>query len=66
MEAITETPDLQPKWKRVLKDQGRSLSWLSMKTGVGYPTVAQWSIGARTPPAWWLDKVSELLGEDVR
>lgn len=42
------------------------MTWLSTETGKSYPLISQYSIGRKIPPPEWLDKVSELLGVDVR
>lgn len=66
METVARTSEVRRHWKEVLQEQGRSLSWLSIATKTGYPTVANYSTARREPPKAWLEKVSELLGEDVR
>ena len=66
MDTVDERHEVRPRWKEILYRQGRTLTWLAKETDRSYPVVAQWSIGARKPPDSWLDKVSELLGEDVR
>lgn len=59
-------PEVQPKWRRILAEQGRTMTWLSTETGKSYPLISAYSIGRKVPPPEWLDKVSELLGVDVR
>jgi len=66
MDTVAETTEVRRKWKEVLREQGRTLTWLSIETRTGYPLVANYSVGRREPKQEWLDKVSELLGEKVR
>jgi len=66
MDTVVETTEVRRKWKEVLREQGRTLTWLSIATRTSYPLVANYSVGRREPKQEWLDKVSELLGEKVR
>lgn len=66
MEIVSETREVQPKWKEVLRRQGRTLTWLARETGITYPVATHYAIGRTKPSEEWLEKVSELLGEDVR
>lgn len=66
MESIQAAPKVQPKFREILYRQGRTLTWLGQATGVSYPVVTAYAQGRSKPPEAWLDKVSELLGEDVR
>jgi hypothetical protein len=66
MDTVAETTEVRRKWKEVLREQGRTLTWLSIATRTGYPLVANYSVGRREPKQEWLDKVSEVLGEKVR
>lgn len=66
MESIQAPRKVQPKWRDILYSQGRTLTWLGQATGISYPVVTAYAQGRSKPPEAWLDKVSDLLGEDVR
>ena len=65
MNNVSETPEVRVKFKEVLRRQGRTLTWLAKETGVSYPVATHYAQGRRRPSEAWLEKVSELLGEDV-
>ena len=65
MDSIPETPEL-PTWREVLKDQGRTMTWLASRTGKAHATVQAYAYGKLKAPEPWLAKVSELLGVTVR
>ena len=66
METIARTPEVRPHWRDVLKEQGRTMTWLSRQTGKSYPMVQAYAEGRSPAPLAWLEKVSELLGVQVR
>ena len=66
MKSIPETPEVRARWFHVLRAQGRKLTWLAKETNVSYPVATHYAQRRTEPPPEWLDKVSELLGEDVR
>lgn len=49
-----------------MREQGRKLPWLARRTGRSESTIDAYAYGRLTPPQWWLDKVSDLLGVKVR
>ena len=61
-----ERQTLLPHWKAVLREQGRAMTWLARNTDRSPFTVHAYSSGAKVPPQTWLDRVSELLGVQVR
>lgn len=66
MKSTDETAEVQLDWRAILREQGRTMTWLAQETGKTYPQVVSYSNGtAKTPPAW-LDEVYRLLGEDPR
>lgn len=60
-----DTPTEHNDWRTVLTAQGRSLRWLADQTGKSRRTVYAYSRGDLTPPADWLRRVAQLLGEDL-
>ena len=66
MELDTRTPDVLLSWREVLKEQGLTMTWLASRSGKSPSTVQAYAYGKLTPPAEWLDKVSDLLGVRVR
>jgi hypothetical protein len=66
MHSVDETPEVRNDWRTILRDQGRTMTWLAKETGKSYPTVVNYSRGTVKTPPEWLDKVGELLGEPVR
>jgi hypothetical protein len=66
MESIPKTPEVRREWRTILKEQGRTMTWLAQQTGKSYPQIANWATGRAKAPEEWLDKVGELLGEPVR
>ena len=52
-------------WRTVLVEQGRTLRWLALHTGKSPRTVYGYSRGELVPPAEWLARVSQVLGEEV-
>ena len=50
------------RWREVLREQGRSLTWLAERTGVARVTVYTYSQGVRRPPKAWLARTAEVLG----
>lgn len=66
MDTIARTPEVLPRWREVLRDQGRTMTWLSQRTGKSYPMVKAYADDRSPAPQEWLDKVSELLGVPVR
>jgi lambda repressor-like predicted transcriptional regulator len=65
MDTVDRTPEVHPHWLAVLKEQGRTMTWLSMRTQKSYPMVKAYADGRSRPPKEWLDKVAELLGVPV-
>lgn len=66
MKSVSETPEVRAKWFQVLQAQGRKLTWLAKETNVSYPVATHYAQGRTEPPPEWLEKVSQLLGVDVR
>lgn len=66
MQSVDGTPELRREWRTILKEQGRTMTWLAQATGKSYPQVVNWALGRATAPREWLERVSELLGEPVR
>jgi hypothetical protein len=65
MESLRETTEILPKWREVLRRQGRTMTWLAEVTGKTYPQVSSYAAGtAKTPPEW-LAQVAIVLGERV-
>ena len=52
-------------WRTVLREQGRTLTWLAKQTGTKRRAVYGYSSGAMTPPIAWYDAVEEALGVAV-
>lgn len=50
------------RWREVLREQGRTLTWLAERTGVARVTVFAYSQGVRQPPKAWLARTAEVLG----
>lgn len=50
------------EWRRILREQGRSLAWLADRTGVARPTVYAYSRGVRRPTKAWLERTAVALG----
>lgn len=63
MNSTAETPEVPPRWRVILKQQGRTLTWLAQATGKTYPTVTHYANGRLKAPPEWVEKVYELLGE---
>ena len=61
-----ESTDGLPSWRDVLKEQGRTMTWLAARSGKSPSTVQAYAYGKLKAPEPWLQKVSELLGEPVR
>jgi len=66
MDSISETTEVLPSWRDVLKDQGRTMTWLASRSGKSHATVQAYAYGKLKAPEAWLAKVSELLGVAVR
>jgi hypothetical protein len=66
MDTTVETAEVRLHWREVLKEQGRTMTWLSLKTETSYPMLKSYAAGITKPPQAWLDKVSVLLGVPVR
>lgn len=60
-----DTPTAQPDWRTVLREQGRSLTWLAAATGRPRRTVYSYHQRTLPPTAEWLAKVAEVLGVPV-
>lgn len=60
-----DKPTARPSWRTVLKEQGRSLTWLAQATGRPRRTIYAYSQGQLRPTDVWLAKVSEALGVEV-
>jgi len=57
----TSTPHLA--WKTLLREQGRSITWLAEQTGTPRRTVYAYGSGQiKNPPTEWLALVAKLLG----
>jgi len=52
-------------WRTVLREQGRTLTWLAKATQRPKRAVFGYSQGSMVPPSGWLDRVEELLGVPV-
>jgi hypothetical protein len=61
-----DTPTAPTDWRTALREQGRTLRWLALKTGKSPRTVYAYSRGDLIPLPAWLDAVSGVLGVDVR
>lgn len=59
------TPATPPRWRLILKEQGRSLIWLADRTGRSHRAVYAYSRGARRTPQAWLDRVAVALDVPV-
>ena len=57
--------DAPPRWRAVLEEQGRSLTWLAQRTGVSRAAVYAYSQRARRPQRAWFERVAEVLGVPV-
>lgn len=66
MKSVDETPEVLPRWKTILRQQGRTMTWLAEQTGKTYPVIQTYANGRTSPPPEWLERVAELLGEPVR
>lgn len=66
MNSIDETPDVRRDWLTILREQGRTMTWLAKETGKSYPVIQTYANGRTTPPQEWLEQVYALLGETVR
>jgi hypothetical protein len=55
----------RPTWRSILDEQGRTLTWLGLRTGVSRATVYAYSQGQRRPPEAWLAKAADALGVPV-
>jgi hypothetical protein len=53
-------------WRPILREQGRTLTWLAQQTGKTYPQVTSYAQGTAKAPAEWLEQVYALLGEAPR
>lgn len=51
--------------KEVLKEQGRSVKWLSKKTGKSYPSMSCYVRNHRQPSIELLFKIAGILGVNV-
>lgn len=59
---MTSVPDLRDTWRIELRKQGRTLAWLARTTETPASTVYAYSIGRRSAPDSWLQKVAIALG----
>lgn len=66
MNTIDEATEVLQSWRVVLKDQGRTMTWLARRTGKAPSTVQAYAYGRLTAPDPWLAQVSDLLGVKVR
>jgi predicted transcriptional regulator len=58
-------PTADNHWRTVLRQQGRSLTWLASATGRKPRTVYAYSQGKLPAPADWLARVAVALGQEV-
>jgi len=63
MQSIDETPEVRREWRTILREQGRTLTWLAQETGKTYPQVTSYAQGTAKVPEEWLERVYELLAE---
>lgn len=52
-------------WRSILREQGRSLTWLAVRTGISSNTIYAYSIGRRRTPDAWLVKAAAALDVPV-
>lgn len=62
MNSVRETSELGRDWVAILREQGRTMTWLSQETGKTYPQVRAYATGITKPPSEWLERVHQLLG----
>lgn len=48
--------------RNILREQGRTLTWLARLTGVSRATVYAYMRGARRPSVEWIDRAAAALG----
>ncbi len=60
-----DKPTAPNDWRTVLKDQGRTLTWLAKATGRPRRSIYAYSQGQMRPTEEWLRRVSEVLGVEV-
>ena len=66
MNQIDRTPDSDRHWLTIMREQGRTLTWLAQVTGKTYPQVRSYRNGTAKVPQEWLEQVYALLGEAPR
>lgn len=66
MNPIDRTPEPGRDWRQILREQGRTLTWLAQETGKTYPQVTSYAQGTAKVPADWLERVHQLLGVSSR
>lgn len=66
MNSADATPEVRRHWRQMLREQGRTLTWLAQETGKSYPVIQTYANGRTPPPLEWLERVYELLGEPTR
>ena len=60
-----ETSTVPNQWRAVLKEQGRTLTWLAQATGRPRRTIYAYSQGQLRPTEEWLRRASAALGVEV-
>jgi len=60
-----DNPTAPTAWRTALREQGRTLRWLALKTGKSPRTVYAYSRGDLVPLPEWLAAASVALGVDV-
>lgn len=63
MNSVPETPEAGKSLKAILREQGRSMTWLAQETGATYPQVVAYLKGVTRPPSEWVERARALLGE---
>lgn len=60
-----DTPTTHKHWLTVLREQGRSITWLAEQTGRPRRSLYAYSQGQMRPTAEWLAVASKALGVEV-
>lgn len=57
---MTETP----RWKQIVRNEGRTLAWLADRAGIGRSLMYKVSCGNREANANFRQRVAAVLGQD--
>lgn len=60
-----QQPTDDSHWLTVLREQGRTITWLAKATGRPRRSIYGYRRGEARPTAEWLAKASEVLGREV-